>query len=108
MREITVSKNDSGQRLDRFLIKCFPALTMGNICKLSRKNCIKLNGKKCDTKTHNSIRKVRIYSIDLCIIAGIFNKSVNINLPSALRLGIIMRIIPKSAAHAERMNPDGR
>lgn len=52
MREIIISKNDSGQRLDRFLIKCFPALTMGNICKLSRKNCIKLNGKKCDTKTH--------------------------------------------------------
>ncbi len=52
MREIIVSKNDSGQRLDRFLIKCFPALTMGNICKLSRKNCIKLNGKKCDPKTH--------------------------------------------------------
>ena len=52
MREIKISKNDSGQRLDRFLIKCFPALTMGNICKLARKNCIKLNGKKCDTKTH--------------------------------------------------------
>ena len=52
MREIKISKNDSGQRLDRFLIKCFPALTMGNICKLARKNCIKLNGKKCDTKIH--------------------------------------------------------
>ncbi len=52
MREINISRNDSGQRLDRFLQKSFPMLTQGAICKLSRKNCIKVNGKKVDVKTH--------------------------------------------------------
>ncbi len=52
MRELEISKNDSGQRLDRFLQKSFPLLTQGTICKLSRKNCIKVNGKKVDVKTH--------------------------------------------------------
>lgn len=51
MKEIKVTKNDSGQRIDRFLSKSFP-LGQGQICKLTRKNCIKLNGKKCKPDTH--------------------------------------------------------
>ena len=51
MKEIKVTKNDSGQRIDRFLSKSFP-LGQGQICKLARKNCIKLNGKKCKPDTH--------------------------------------------------------
>ena len=51
MREIVISKNDSGQRIDRFLSKSFPLLSQGNICKLLRKNCIKLNGKRCEANT---------------------------------------------------------
>ena len=51
MKEIKVTKNDSGQRIDRFLSKSFP-LGQGQICKLARKNCIKLNGKKCKPETH--------------------------------------------------------
>ena len=39
MKEIKVTKNDSGQRIDRFLSKSFP-LGQGQICKLARKNCI--------------------------------------------------------------------
>ena len=37
MKEIKVTKNDSGQRIDRFLSKSFP-LGQGQICKLARKN----------------------------------------------------------------------
>ncbi len=51
MKEIKVTKNDSGQRIDRFLSKSFP-LGQGQICKLARKNCIKLNGKKCKPDAH--------------------------------------------------------
>ena len=51
MKEIKVTKNDSGQRIDRFLSKSF-SLGQGQICKLARKNCIKLNGKKCKPDTH--------------------------------------------------------
>ena len=51
MKEIIVSENDSGQRIDRFLSKAFP-LSQGQICKLARKKCIKLNGKRCEPNTH--------------------------------------------------------
>ena len=51
MKEIIVSENDSGQRIDRFLSKAFP-LSQGQICKLTRKKCIKLNGKRCEPNTH--------------------------------------------------------
>lgn len=52
MKEIIVTKNDSGQRIDRFLSKSFPLLSQGHICKFARKKCIKLNGKRCEPNTH--------------------------------------------------------
>lgn len=52
MREIVVAKNDSGQRIDRFLSKMYPLLSQGHICKFARKKCIKLNGKRCEPKEH--------------------------------------------------------
>ncbi len=48
MTEITVSKNDAGQRADRFLSKAYPNLTLPLICKLMRKKRIKLNGAKAE------------------------------------------------------------
>lgn len=51
MREITISKNDSGQRLDRFLSKAFPLLKQSLINKLLRKKRIKLNGSKSEPNT---------------------------------------------------------
>lgn len=47
MKSVTVSKNDAGQRLDKFLSKSFnmPASLM---YKYLRKKRIKLNGKRCD------------------------------------------------------------
>ncbi len=48
MTEITVTKNDAGQRADRFLSKAYPNLTLPLICKLMRKKRIKINGAKAE------------------------------------------------------------
>lgn len=45
MREITVNKNDAGQRLDKFLNKFMPALPKGMLYKGLRKNCVRINDK---------------------------------------------------------------
>ena len=46
MREITVKKNDAGQRLDRFVGKAVPLLPESLIQKYIRTKYIKLNGKR--------------------------------------------------------------
>ena len=43
-RLLTVGKNSAGQRLDRFLLKTFPALSQGCVCRLIRKKDIKVGG----------------------------------------------------------------
>lgn len=48
MREITIDKNESNQRLDRFLKKYLANATQGFIYKMLRKKNIKLNGGKAD------------------------------------------------------------
>lgn len=51
MTEITVTKNDAGQRADRFLTKAYPNLSLPLICKLMRKKRIKLNGARTEPNT---------------------------------------------------------
>lgn len=48
MTELTIQKNDAGQRADRFLAKAYPNLKSSLICKLMRKKRIKLNGAKTE------------------------------------------------------------
>ncbi len=48
MREIKVNKNDSGQRLDKFLTKCIKGLPVSLMYKYLRKKRIKLNGHRAD------------------------------------------------------------
>lgn len=48
MTELTVTKNDAGQRADRFLSKAFTNLSPTLVCKLMRKKRIKLNGAKTE------------------------------------------------------------
>lgn len=48
MTEITIRKNDAGQRADRFLSKAYPNLKSSLVCKLMRKKRIKLNGAKAE------------------------------------------------------------
>ena len=47
-KEIIIGENDAGQRLDRFLMKLFPALKSGMINKAVRSKDIKLNGKRTE------------------------------------------------------------
>lgn len=48
MKQVTVNKNASGQRIDRFLTKTYPSLSQGYICKMIRKKEIKVNGKRTE------------------------------------------------------------
>lgn len=48
-KEIVIGENDAGQRLDRFLMKLFPALKSGIINKAVRSKDIKLNGKRTES-----------------------------------------------------------
>jgi len=54
LREIIVNKNDSGQRLDKFLTKFMPSLPPNLLYKSLRKDCVKINGKH----EKNSARKL--------------------------------------------------
>lgn len=47
-KELLAGKNDAGQRVDRFLIKLFPALKIGTINKALRSKDIKINGKRTE------------------------------------------------------------
>lgn len=47
MREYRINKNDSGQRLDKFLQKAVPKLPKSLLYKYIRLKRIKLNGKRC-------------------------------------------------------------
>jgi len=47
MKQITVTKNDAGQRLDRFLLKTFVSLPKSMMFKQIRKKNIKINQKRC-------------------------------------------------------------
>ncbi len=51
MREIIISKNDSGQRLDKFLSKRFTTMPKSMMYMYIRKKCVKINGKKPDIST---------------------------------------------------------
>lgn len=48
MRELIISKNDSGQRLDKFLSKAVKSLPKSLLYKYIRLKRIKCNGKRCD------------------------------------------------------------
>ena len=51
MREFIINKNDSGQRLDKFLAKTVKRLPKNLLYKYIRLKRIKLNGKRCDIST---------------------------------------------------------
>lgn len=48
MKEFKINKNDSGQRLDKFIIKAVPKLPKSLLYKYIRLKRIKLNGKRCE------------------------------------------------------------
>ena len=48
---VTVTKNDAGQRLDKFLTKTYRNLPMPLLYKAVRKKDIRLNGKRCEASS---------------------------------------------------------
>ena len=48
MRKFVIEKNDSGQRLDKFIAKAVPALPKSLMYKEIRRKNIKINGKRAD------------------------------------------------------------
>lgn len=48
MRTLTVEKNDSGQRLDKFIMKATAGMPQSLLYKYIRKKCIKVNGKRAE------------------------------------------------------------
>lgn len=50
MKQITINKNDSGQRLDKFLIKFFPSMPQSLVYKSLRKKRVKINGKRAQER----------------------------------------------------------
>ena len=47
MKELTIAKNDAGQRVDKFLTKAFPNLPVSMMYKYIRQKDIKVNRKRC-------------------------------------------------------------
>ena len=47
--EVTIGKNDGGQRLDKFLTKTYPNLPQSMLYKAVRKKDVKVNGKRCES-----------------------------------------------------------
>lgn len=45
---ILISKNDAGQRIDKFLTKTYPNLPQSQLYKAIRKKDIRINGKRCE------------------------------------------------------------
>jgi len=55
MKEFTISKNDAGQRMDKFITKAIPKLPSSLLYKYIRLKRIKLNGKRCEISTRLSL-----------------------------------------------------
>ena len=68
MQQLTIGKNQAGQRLDKFLKKAFPNAGTGFLYKMLRKKNITLNGKKAEGKeNHKGARKLLILGGNVCL-----------------------------------------
>ena len=79
---ITVTRNDAGQRLDKFLTKTYKALPMSMLYKAIRKKDVRLNGKRCEAAD-------RLNEGD---VIGLFLPSFSIS--SATSKGLSIRYTP--------------
>ena len=70
MKQLTIGKNDAGQRLDKFLTKNLPNLPQSLLYKYIRKKRIKVNGKRAEISTRLSEGDV----LDLYINDEFFEK----------------------------------
>ncbi|GHU48283.1 hypothetical protein FACS1894218_4770 [Bacilli bacterium] len=74
MQTITIKKNDVDQRLDSFLKKTFPKLSLSSMYRFIRTKRIKLNGKKADISTRLILNdKLELYVNDELLSKKIAN-----------------------------------
>ena len=86
MIKFVINKNDSGQRIDKFITKALPEMPKNLMYKLFRKKDIKLNGKRCDISTYLSENdEVTIYYNTASVLAAKDMTFLN----SALQLNIV-------------------
>ena len=65
MRDLTIGKNEAGQRMDKYLKKYFPEAGSGFLYKMLRKKNILLNEKKADGKEMlKQGDRIRLYLAD--------------------------------------------
>ncbi|MCQ2463367.1 MAG: RluA family pseudouridine synthase [Clostridia bacterium] len=71
MKSFTINKNDSGQRMDKYLTKSFPNLPKSLMYKYIRLKRIKLNGKRTEISTRlNEGDLVELYINDEFLVKG--------------------------------------
>ena len=90
MREMTATKNDAGQRLDRFLTKAVPALPGTLAQKYIRLKRIKVNGKR----TERAYRLLAGDTIQLYIGDEFFEAAAGVDAPGGPRSGTIQGAAP--------------
>ncbi|GHU26974.1 hypothetical protein FACS1894152_2740 [Bacilli bacterium] len=74
MQTITIKQNDVGQRLDSFLKKTFPKLSLSSMYRFIRTKRIKLNGKKADISTRLTLNdELELYVNDELLSKKISN-----------------------------------
>lgn len=74
LKLITISENDSGQRLDKFLLKCFGDLPKSKLYSAVRKKDIKLNGKRCAGNEILSVNDtIRVFLPDDILLSSLKN-----------------------------------
>lgn len=87
MKEFTINKNDSGQRIDKFLAKAVPRLPKNLLYKYIRLKRIKLNGKRCEISTRLSEGDIiQLYINDEFFGDKQTNKPAFLSAPTALNI----------------------
>ena len=88
-KEITIRENDSGQRLDRFLLKLYPCLKAGNINKALRDKDIKLNGKRTEAAYRLQTGDILYLFFPDRLLSGETEKSSDFTAVKAEKLNIV-------------------
>ena len=85
MKSVTIEKNDSNQRLDKFLTKSYPNLPKALMYKYIRLKRIKVNGKRAEISTRLNVGDVVDMYINY-LAYGMVN-IVNIFQPQVFAIG---------------------
>ena len=68
MKEISITANDAGQRLDKYLRKYLPEAGSGFLYKMLRKKNITLNGKKAFNEFQTHLPMWKVVPLELSLL----------------------------------------